>query len=101
MCLSSTARFENWHDKRLTPLCNSNTCQGLYRVRVKRKGQVTIPARIREKMNIDEGTMLEVEERPEGILLKAMSGIKAGEIVGRKEHAKIIGQLDGVRSEWL
>ena len=72
----------------------------MYKVRVKRKGQVTVPAHIREKMNIDEGTMLEVEEHPEGILLKPLSGLKAGKVVGRKEHDKIIDELDQLRSEW-
>lgn len=72
----------------------------MYKVRVKRKGQVTVPAHIREKMNIDEGMMLEVREHPEGILLKPLSGIKAGKVVGQKEHDKIIGELDQLRSEW-
>jgi len=72
----------------------------LYRVRVKRKGQVTVPAPIREKMKIDEGTMLEVEERPEGILLRPLTKIKIGKVVGRKEYGKIIGELDRLRSEW-
>jgi AbrB family looped-hinge helix DNA binding protein len=69
-------------------------------VRVKRKGQVTVPAQIREKMNIDEGMMLEVEEHPEGILLKPLSGLKAGKIVGQKEHDNIINELDRLRNEW-
>jgi hypothetical protein len=51
-------------------------------------------------MNIDEGMMLEVKEHPEGILLKPLSGIKAGRIIGRKEHDKIIDELDQLRSEW-
>jgi AbrB family looped-hinge helix DNA binding protein len=72
----------------------------LYKVRVKRKGQVTVPAHIREKMNIDEGAILEVKEHPEGILLKPLSGIKSGKPVGKKEYEKIIGELDKLRSEW-
>lgn len=70
----------------------------LYRVKVKRKGQVTVPAHIREKMKIDEGTMLEVKEHPEGILLRPLSGIKAGKIVRQKEHERIISELDQLRS---
>lgn len=72
----------------------------MYKVRVKRKGQVTVPAHIRKKMKIGEGTILEVEELPEGILLKPLSGIKAGKAVGRQEHERIIGELDRLRSEW-
>ncbi len=59
-----------------------------------------MPAHIREKMKIDEGTMLEVEERPEGILLRPLTDIKIGKIVGRKEYDKIIRELDRLRSEW-
>jgi len=37
---------------------------------VTRKGQTTIPAQLRKKYNIQEGTRLEVSETPEGILFK-------------------------------
>jgi AbrB family looped-hinge helix DNA binding protein len=37
---------------------------------VTRKGQTTIPAKLRKKYNIEEGTRLEVIETPEGILFK-------------------------------
>lgn len=37
---------------------------------VTRKGQTTIPAELRRKYKIEEGTRLEVVETPEGILLK-------------------------------
>jgi len=72
----------------------------LYRVRVKRKGQVTVPAHIREKMNIDEGSVLEVKEHPEGILLRPLSKIKIGKVVGQKKYRKIISELDKLRTGW-
>ena len=37
---------------------------------VKKKGQATIPVKVRKKYNIEEGTRLEVVETEEGILLK-------------------------------
>ena len=37
---------------------------------VKKKGQTTIPVRIRKKFKIEEGTRLQVVETEEGILLK-------------------------------
>jgi AbrB family looped-hinge helix DNA binding protein len=37
---------------------------------VKKKGQTTIPVRIRKKFKIEEGTRLEVIETADGILLK-------------------------------
>lgn len=72
----------------------------MYKVKVKHKGQVTVPARIRKKMKIDEGVLLEVEEVPEGILLKPLPEIKTGKPVGQKEYNKIIAELDKLRSEW-
>ena len=37
---------------------------------VTKKGQITIPAKLRRKFKIEEGTRLEVVETPEGILFK-------------------------------
>ena len=37
---------------------------------VTKKGQTTIPSRLRKKFKIEEGTRLEVVETDEGILLK-------------------------------
>jgi AbrB family looped-hinge helix DNA binding protein len=37
---------------------------------VTRKGQTTIPAQLRKKYKIQQGTRLEVTETPEGILFK-------------------------------
>jgi len=42
---------------------------------VKKKGQTTIPVRIRKKFKIEEGTRLEVIETDEGILLKPKKSI--------------------------
>ena len=41
-----------------------------YEVVVTKKGQTTIPSRLRKKFKIEEGTRLEVVETEEGILLK-------------------------------
>jgi AbrB family looped-hinge helix DNA binding protein len=61
---------------------------------------VTVPVDLREKMNIDEGSVLEVKEHPEGILLKPLSKIRTGKVVGKKEYKKIIGELDQLRKRW-
>ena len=42
---------------------------------VKKKGQTTIPVRIRKKLKIEEGTRLQVIETEEGILLKPKKSI--------------------------
>ena len=42
---------------------------------VTRKGQTTIPAKLRKKFKIEEGTRLEVVETNEGILFKPKKSI--------------------------
>jgi len=42
---------------------------------VKKKGQTTIPVKIRKKLKIEEGTRLEVVETDGGILLKPKKSI--------------------------
>jgi AbrB family looped-hinge helix DNA binding protein len=42
---------------------------------VTRKGQTTIPVKLRRKYNIEEGTRLEVVDTEEGILLKPAKSI--------------------------
>jgi len=42
---------------------------------VTRKGQTTIPAKLRKKFKIEEGTRLEVVETSEGILFKPKKSI--------------------------
>ena len=40
-----------------------------------KKGQITIPVRLRKKFKIEEGTHLEVVETSEGVLLKPKKSI--------------------------
>ncbi|MBI2184221.1 MAG: AbrB/MazE/SpoVT family DNA-binding domain-containing protein [Thaumarchaeota archaeon] len=69
-------------------------------VRVKRKGQVTLPVEIRRKMKIDEGSMLEVKQDADAILLKVAPRIEAGKVVGEKVYKEIIAELDDARRRW-
>ena len=64
------------------------------RVRVKRKGQVTIPLELRSKLGIEEGAILEVKAKDGGILLTPLPPIEPGEPVGEEEYKKIIAELD-------
>ena len=70
------------------------------RVRVKRKGQVTIPQALRSKLGIQEGALLEVEEEGGAIVLRPAPRLEGGKVVGEKEHAKIIEELDELRGHW-
>lgn len=72
----------------------------LSQVRVKRKGQVTIPLELRSKLGIDEGALLEVKEEKGAILLKPAPRLKAGRVVGEEEYKGVISELDKLRREW-
>jgi AbrB family looped-hinge helix DNA binding protein len=72
----------------------------LSRVRVKRKGQVTIPQQIRTQFGIEEGTILEIAAEDNKIVLKPLPPLEPGEPVGEEEYKKIIGELDEGRRNW-
>ena len=61
---------------------------------------MTIPARLRSKLGIAEGTIVEVEEHPQGILLRPLPPLEPGEVVGEAEHRKLIEELDRIRRRW-
>ena len=51
---------------------------------VTKKGQTTIPARLRKKFKIEEGTRLEVVETAEGILFKPKKSF--WDLIGSGHH---------------
>jgi AbrB family looped-hinge helix DNA binding protein len=63
-------------------------------VKVKQKGQVTIPLMLRLKLGIEEGSILEIKEEVGTIMLKPTPRLKAGKPVGEEEYKKIICELD-------
>jgi AbrB family looped-hinge helix DNA binding protein len=72
----------------------------LSKVRVKRKGQVTIPQEIRTKLGIEEGALLEIQTQDDTIVLKPAPRLEAGEVVGEEEYKRIIKELDESRRHW-
>lgn len=68
---------------------------------VTKKGQTTIPARLRKKFKIEEGTRLEVVETQEGILFKPKKSfwdlIGSGAPYATVEEMK--KELDKMRAE--
>ncbi len=72
----------------------------LSNVRVKRKGQVTIPVELRQRLQIQEGSLLEIREHEEGILLKPAARVQAGNIVGEGTYREIMHDLDRLRKKW-
>src|SRR2546428_13985671 len=70
------------------------------KVRVKRKGQVTIPSELSTRLGIEEGALLEIEEQKGLIVLKLAHPLRGGEGVGGKKHQEVLRGLDQVRSDW-
>jgi AbrB family looped-hinge helix DNA binding protein len=68
-------------------------------VRVKRKGQVTIPLEFRSKLGIEEGALLEIKEEG-AIVLKPTPRLETGKVVGEEEYKQIISELDQLRRKW-
>ena len=64
------------------------------KVRVKHKGQVTIPLEIRSKLGIEEGAILDIKAEDGTIVLKPTPPIEPGNVVGEEEYKKIIAELD-------
>ena len=76
------------------------TMQKLSQVRVKRKGQVTIPIALRAKLGIEVGALLEIREEKGTIVMKPTPRLKAGKPVGEEEYKRIINELDEGRRNW-
>ena len=74
--------------------------QKLAQVRVKRKGQVTIPSELRLKLGIEEGALLEVEEQKGMIMLRLAPPLMGGKVVGEDAHKQIMDELDKSRRDW-
>jgi AbrB family looped-hinge helix DNA binding protein len=72
----------------------------LSKVRVKHKGQVTIPQQIRIELGIEEGAILEITKEDDKIILKPLPPIEPGEVVGEEEYKKIIAELEERRRNW-
>ncbi|MCL5876186.1 MAG: AbrB/MazE/SpoVT family DNA-binding domain-containing protein [Candidatus Bathyarchaeota archaeon] len=74
--------------------------QKLSQVKVKRKGQVTIPKEMRTKLDIEEGTTLNITTEDNKIILKPAPRLEAGEPVGEEEQKKLLQELEALRRRW-
>jgi len=70
------------------------------KLRVRQKGQITLPIELRSRYKLEEGALLEVQERPEGVLLKPINPLEPGNVVGIEEYQKIIKKLEETRRKW-
>lgn len=70
-------------------------------VRVKHKGQVTLPAEVRRRFEIAEGDLLDVETRGNStIILKTKKLIEPGPPVGSEKQKQIMNELRKTRETW-
>jgi len=72
----------------------------LPKVRVKHKGQVTIPVELRSKLGIEEGAILEISAEDDKIVLKPLPHLEPGKPVGEEEFKKILAELEELRRNW-
>ena len=72
----------------------------MHQVRVRHKGQVTLPTELTRKLKIEEGSILQAEASPEGIILKPLSPVQAGKVIGLEPYQKVIEELDELRKKW-
>jgi AbrB family looped-hinge helix DNA binding protein len=72
----------------------------LYQVKVRRKGQVTLPTELRRKLKIQEGSILEADARQGVIVLKPIAPVEGGKVVGEEFHRKVMEDLGELRKRW-
>jgi AbrB family looped-hinge helix DNA binding protein len=70
------------------------------KVRVGMRGQVVIPKRLRKKLNIEHGVILEIEEVEGGLLLKPINPIMEMRGLGRGVFGDPVRYQRNLRREW-
>ena len=69
-------------------------------LRVTRKGQVTIPKKYRDALNIREGDFLCASLEGEKIVLMKLGAPEPGEPVGEEEYERLVKLLEEERKAW-
>ncbi len=69
-------------------------------VRVKHKGQVTLPQQYRAELGMEEGVILEVTKEDDKLILKRLPPLEPREPVGEEEQKKLLDELDSLRRRW-
>jgi len=66
---------------------------------VTRRGQTTIPSKLRKKYGIEDGTVLEIEDTGKGLLLKKARSSLDLIGTGRRSQKEVFDLLDKMRQE--
>lgn len=70
------------------------------KVKVGMRGQVVIPKKLREKLNIENGNILEIEEAENGLLLKPYNPVVELKGMGRGVFGDPVKYQRRLREEW-
>ncbi len=70
------------------------------KVKVGMRGQVVIPKRLRKKLNIEHGVILEIEEAEKGLLLKPYNPVTEMRGLGKGVFGDPIEYQRKLRREW-
>ena len=70
-------------------------------IKVSRKGQITIPKEIRDRLKISVGDYLIVRLIDDKIVIEKPCFPDPGEPVGVKEYRRIISELEEIRNKWV
>ena len=70
------------------------------RVKVGARGQVVIPKKVRKRLNIDHGFVLELEETEQGILLKPYDPVRKLRGLGKGLFGDPVKYQRKLREEW-
>ena len=69
-------------------------------VKVGLRGQVVIPKKLRKKLNIENGIILEIEETTEGLLLKPCNPVAELKGIGKNVFGEPLLYQRKLRDEW-
>ncbi len=72
----------------------------MFKMKVTRNGQTTIPAKLREKYGIEEGSVLMAEETEDGILIRVPEWIETELGSAKYDVEKMKKKLDEERERW-
>ena len=70
------------------------------KVKVGMRGQVVIPRKLRKKLNIENGIILEIEETKEGILLRPYNPVAEMKGLGKGVFGEPVKYQRRLREEW-
>jgi len=70
------------------------------KVKVGMRGQVVIPKKLRKKLNIENGIILEIEETEDGLLLKPYNPVAEMRGLGKGIFGEPVEYQRKLRKEW-